>query len=207
MTGVISRDISHSLLPVFFGTYASRAQPKRRVLVGDQDKRVGKDPVVPADDALHEIEQPSGIVLGEQDGEPGDNHLQADYVSGLAVQPFQGGFVSRDQRDHDIAVVRLGRFVQQDHIAVADVVVDHGVAAHFQGEGVAAAGEIGEVQGFALLDGLHRRARGDAAHQRNLHRRRPRPPLLLQVLRRLTEDASATPAKTEPALRHSTRSL
>src|SRR5437588_6470731 len=27
-----------------------RAQPKRRVLVGDQDERVGKDPVVPPDD-------------------------------------------------------------------------------------------------------------------------------------------------------------
>src|SRR5216683_3374680 len=51
-----------------------RAQPKRRVLVGDQEERVGKDPVVPPDDPLHEIEHPPGVVPGEQDSEPGDDH-------------------------------------------------------------------------------------------------------------------------------------
>src|SRR6266536_2546949 len=51
-----------------------RAQPKWRVLVGDQDDRVGDNPVVPADDALHEIKQASGVVPGEQDGEPGEDH-------------------------------------------------------------------------------------------------------------------------------------
>jgi hypothetical protein len=55
-------------------TSALRAQPKRRVLVGDQDERVGNDPVVPADDALHEIKHSPRVVPGEQDGEPGDYH-------------------------------------------------------------------------------------------------------------------------------------
>src|SRR5260370_30387594 len=51
-----------------------RAEPKGRVPVGHQDEGVGEDPVVPADDALHELEQAPGVVPAEQDGEPGDNH-------------------------------------------------------------------------------------------------------------------------------------
>jgi hypothetical protein len=51
-----------------------RSQPKRRVLVGDQDERVGDDPVVPANDALHKIKHPFRIKPGEQDSEPGDDH-------------------------------------------------------------------------------------------------------------------------------------
>src|SRR5437588_9128145 len=50
------------------------AQPKRWVPISDQEDRVGSDPAIPTDDALHELEYPPRIVPGEQDGEPGDNH-------------------------------------------------------------------------------------------------------------------------------------
>src|SRR5947209_4937131 len=46
-------------------TSALRAQPKWRVLVGDQDEREGKDPVVPADDALHKPAPPSLLGIAE----------------------------------------------------------------------------------------------------------------------------------------------
>jgi hypothetical protein len=50
--------------------------------------------------------------------------------------------VPRHQRHHDIAVAHIGGSLQQDEVAVADVVVDHGIAAHFQREGVAAGREV-----------------------------------------------------------------
>src|SRR5690348_4471414 len=53
---------------------ASGTQPKWWVLVSDQDKCVGNDPVVPADNALDEMEHSPGIVPSEQDGEPCDDH-------------------------------------------------------------------------------------------------------------------------------------
>src|SRR6266700_6684518 len=50
------------------------SQPKWWVLVGDQDERVGDNPVMPTHDTLHEVEHPLRIVLGEQNGEPGDDY-------------------------------------------------------------------------------------------------------------------------------------
>ena len=47
-----------------------RAQAEGRVLVGDQDERVGDDAVAPADDALDEVEQAPRVAAGEQDREP-----------------------------------------------------------------------------------------------------------------------------------------
>jgi hypothetical protein len=41
-------------------------QPERRVPIGDQDKRVGGDPVVPAEYAFDEAEYATGITAGEQ---------------------------------------------------------------------------------------------------------------------------------------------
>src|SRR5215469_6875498 len=54
----------------------SRRQPERRVPVGDQDERVGGDPVVPAEYAFDEAEYVTGITAGEQDREPGHDHRE-----------------------------------------------------------------------------------------------------------------------------------
>jgi uncharacterized membrane protein YgcG len=43
-----------------------RAQPKRRVLVGDQDERVAADAVCPAEDAEDEVEEPARVAAGER---------------------------------------------------------------------------------------------------------------------------------------------
>ena len=61
------------------------------------------------------------------------------------------------------------------------MVVDHRIAAHFQGVRVAVACEVREIEGLVLLHGLHRSARRDAPHQRYL-RQGFGPPLPRQVL-------------------------
>src|SRR6266851_3422406 len=51
----------------------SGPQPEWRVTIGDQDERVPEDAVVPANHALHVVEDAARIAPGEQDGEPGDD--------------------------------------------------------------------------------------------------------------------------------------
>ena len=56
--------------------------------------------------------------------------------------------------------------LEQNHIAVADMVVDHRVAAHFQGVRVSVSRKIREVQYLALLYRFQRSARRDPPQQR-----------------------------------------
>src|SRR5438270_13470588 len=70
----VNANFIQNRLPFGAACHSSWTQPKRWVLVGDQDERVGSDPAIPTDAALHASEQPSRIVPGEQDGAPADDH-------------------------------------------------------------------------------------------------------------------------------------
>jgi tetratricopeptide (TPR) repeat protein len=87
--------------------------------------------------------------------ERGISRLEPDRISRLAINPLESSIASRHQRDHDIAVSRIGDLLQQDDIAIADVIVDHGIAAHFQRVGAGAAAHIfGDVERLALFHRL-----------------------------------------------------
>src|SRR2546425_8168673 len=58
--------------------------------------------------------------------------LQPDPAAGLAVEPFHGGAFTMDERDHGLAGVGLVAFLNDDVVAILDVLVDHRVATHLQ---------------------------------------------------------------------------
>src|SRR5215467_14692129 len=79
----------------------------------------------------------------------GVGRLQADLAAGIAVQLLQRDVGSPEKRDHHLAVV--GRFSIFDHheVAVANLLVDHRIAANAEDVSVALAGEIlGNGDGF-----------------------------------------------------------
>src|SRR5579863_10252694 len=65
--------------------------------------------------------------------------LQADLAAGLAIETLYGGFVLADQRHDDFTGVRNLSLLDDDVIAVKDVVVAHGFALHLEDERILAA--------------------------------------------------------------------
>src|SRR6266545_1552008 len=98
--------------------------------------------------------------------------LQPDPPAGLAVKPLYRGAFSMDECDHRLAGVGLVAFLDDDVVAVLDMLGDHRVAAHLQDVAAATPGQqlIGYGDGFTLRHGLDRRAGGDQTQQRQLRR-------------------------------------
>ena len=64
------------MLAAWPGRPGSWCQSEGRVLICDQDERVGDDAVVPAEDAFDEGEYAARVTAGEQDSEPGHDHRE-----------------------------------------------------------------------------------------------------------------------------------
>ena len=96
------------------------------------------------------------------------------------AEALQGGLLVVDQRHHDVAGLSRFRLADKRDIAIENAGVDHGVAAHLQGEMLAGGEQVGRHVDdvAALLNCLDRRAGGDAAH----HRHRDRTAALAGVL-------------------------
>ena len=62
--------------------------------------------------------------------------MQAYLVFSLPVETFQGGFRIRNQSYYYLAIFCFTDFFQQDQIAAADVVLNHGIATDLQRERV-----------------------------------------------------------------------
>ena len=94
--------------------------------------------------------------------------FEADAVL-LLEEPLQGrlAFVVAD--GDDLAVAGLLLAVDDDVVAVGDVLLDHRVARDAEGELVVGPFPLGEGQLLVLLDGLDRRSGGDPAE--HLHPR------------------------------------
>ena len=90
--------------------------------------------------------------------------LEADPIA-LAEEPLQGRLAVVVADGDDLAVA--GRFLalDDDVIAVGDVVLDHRVARDAEGELVVGPFPLAEAELLILLDGLDRLAGGDPADQ------------------------------------------
>src|ERR1035437_5004500 len=109
------------------------------------------------------------IGLGEDGLHGGVGRLQTDHAARVAVELLERHVRPAKQRNHHLAVV--GRLAILDHhvVAVADLLVDHRIAAHAQHVGVALADQIfGHRDRLVRRDRLNRQARGDVAEKRKL---------------------------------------
>ncbi len=107
---------------------------------------------------------------GDNDGfHLGVCRLQADLVRSFLEEALQRGFCSADQRNYDVTILgRVGGFYK-DVVAIADVIVHHGITLHSQYINLSfAAGEIAERKVFGLRNRFHRLARRNTAEQREL---------------------------------------
>jgi len=87
----------------------------------------------------------------------------------FAVEAFEGGFAGVQERDDLFAVAGGFAAFNDDEIAVAEMIFDHGIAAHAQDiDAVARAKKLFEVDLFAVFDGFDGRAGGDIAQEREL---------------------------------------
>ena len=69
--------------------------------------------------------------------------LQANFIA-FAIKAFEGGVGTLDKGDDNVAVVGDLSFLDQNVIAVEDVLILHGLAAHLEHKNIFGAGEIGE---------------------------------------------------------------
>ena len=91
--------------------------------------------------------------------------LQA-HERAFEVEALEGGFGTADEGDDDVSLAGDIGALDEDVVAVDDVLVAHGFSAHLQGEDFAAADDVAERDAFGVLRGLDGQAGGDAAHQR-----------------------------------------
>src|SRR5437016_148377 len=98
--------------------------------------------------------------------------LQPDAVL-LFVEPLQRCDVVLEYRDDDVAVARRVLLLHDDEVAVVDVVLDHGLTANFQYEGLASASrrELARESDAlgAVLVGVDRLTCRDLSDDRSLH--------------------------------------
>ena len=91
--------------------------------------------------------------------------LEADHAA-FAIETLKGGIGAIDEGHDDLAFARGAGPLNQNVIAGDDVLVTHGVAAHFKGKDLPVADDIRQRDAFSGFDRFDRLAGGDAAHQR-----------------------------------------
>src|SRR3954462_11140958 len=97
--------------------------------------------------------------------------LQADLAANLAVELLQGDVRSAQQRDDHLAVVRGLAVFDDDEIAIPNLLVDHGVAAHAQHVGIALTDKIfRDGKGLVRSDGFNGQPGRDVSQQWQLDR-------------------------------------
>src|SRR5688572_13219260 len=95
--------------------------------------------------------------------------LEADLVAAFLVEALERGLAAVEQGHDLLAVARALAALDDDVVAVAEVVVDHAVAADAQDvHPVLRVEHLLEVELLAVFDGLDGGAGGDVAEQREL---------------------------------------
>src|ERR1041384_5072944 len=147
-----------------------RARSSRRARHGPRSIGCAKRPLVFPDDADHDALDDDVALIEPQGLHLVVCRLQPDPAAGLAVEPLDRGAFPMDQCDHGLAGVGLVAFLNDDVVAVLDVLVDHRVAAHLQDVAAAAARQELVWDGDRLItrDGFDGRARGDQPGQGEL---------------------------------------
>src|SRR5467141_831309 len=132
----------------------------------------GKRPLVFPDDADHDALDDYIALVDAQRLHRVIGRLQSDPATWLAIVTFDRGALAVDQRDDGLSGLGLVPLLNDDVIAVLDVLVDHGVAAHLQHVAAAAARQELVRDGNRLVagDGLDRMAGGNESEERQLGR-------------------------------------
>src|SRR6185437_8306889 len=98
------------------------------------------------------------------------------------IEALESGFRAADERHDDISVPGFGRIFDQDHVALADVILDHRVPTDPQGIRILVTYEIREADAGLFIPGFDRPARRDRADKRYLERGlHAVAPLLLEI--------------------------
>src|SRR5215218_8086001 len=125
--------------------------------------------VVASEDADHDALDLAAVGLEDPRLHAAVGGLEADLAAGLLVEALEGGFAVVDEGDDLLAVAGVLAPLDHDVVAVAEVVVDHALAADAEdvdaGLGVE---QLLQVELFAVLHRLDGRAGGDVAEEREL---------------------------------------
>src|SRR5258705_3688951 len=129
-----------------------------------------KQPLVFPDDAAHHALDDDVALIQPERLHLVVGRLQPDPPAGLAVKPLHRGSLTIDQGKHSLAGLGLVAFLNDDVVAVLDVLVDHRIAAHL--EDVAAPASRQQLVGYGdrlvTRDRLDRSTGGDQPEQRQL---------------------------------------
>ena len=92
--------------------------------------------------------------------------LEANNIIGLIEEALEGGFCAMDQGDDDFSLTSGAGALDEDVVAVDDVLIAHGISADFKGEDIAVSDDIVERDGLRGFRGLNWQASGDATGER-----------------------------------------
>src|SRR5258708_6397297 len=145
-------------------TWCVRARPAPR------SRGCGAPALPLPNDAHHHTLDHDVALVHAQRRHGGIGGLEPDPAPWLAIEAFHGGARALHQGNHGLAVVGLVPLVDDDEIAVLDVLVDHRLAPHLQHVAAAAAGNqlVGHGNRIGPAHGLDRRAGRDETVQRQL---------------------------------------
>src|SRR5436309_3612468 len=149
---------------------AGRAKSSRRARRGPRSIGYGRPLLIFPDDADHHALDDDVALVEPQRLHFLVGRLQPDPPTGLAVEAFDRGPFPMDERNHGLAGVGLAAFLNDDVVAVLDVLVDHRVAAHLQDVAASAPRQELVRHGDRLVTGdrFDRSTSGDKSEQREL---------------------------------------
>ncbi len=93
--------------------------------------------------------------------------LQANHVA-FGIEALERGLAAMNEGHHDLALAGGSRALHQHIIAIDDVLVAHGISAHFKSKHVAVADHVVQRDGFLRFRRFDRQAGGNAPGQRQL---------------------------------------
>src|SRR5438093_6241729 len=147
---------------------AGRAKSSRPARRGPRSIGYGRRLLIFPDDANHHALDDDVALVEPQRLHPVVSRLQPDPPARLAVEPLHRGPFSMDERNHGLAGLGLAAFLNDDVVAVLDVLVDHRVAAHLQNVAASAPRQELVRHGDRLVTGdrFDRSTGGDKSEQR-----------------------------------------
>src|SRR2546427_5119567 len=149
---------------------AGRGKSSRRARRGPRSIGYGRRLLIFPDDANHHALDDDVALVEPQRLHLVVSRLQPDPPARLAVEPLYRGPFPMDERNHGLAGLGLVAFLNDDVVAVLDVLVDHRIAAHLEDVAASASRQqlVGHGDRLVTRDRFDRRAGGDQPEQRQL---------------------------------------
>src|SRR6266576_1109710 len=146
----------------------ARARSSHRGRRGPRSIDCAKQPLVFPDDADHHALDDDVALIQPERLHLIVGRLQPDPPAGLAVEPLHRGPLTIDQGNHGLAGLGLVAFLNDDVVAVLDVLVDHRIAAHLEDVAASAPRQqlVGHGDRLVTRDRFDRSTGGDKSEQR-----------------------------------------